>query len=178
MNPSARVTSVEAVEQLHATLARFSVEAQEALAAADLEVRRGLDALQDRLAFWQRTVEKCHEEVNRCRSDLAHRRSLHGGGRTGASEQEIALAKAQARMRDAQDKVAVCRKWLVALPDAVTDYEGPTRQLAGTVDADLRASLALLKDKIGVLKAYAALAPPAAEPPPAAPPSPPPGGTP
>ncbi len=157
MTQSARVTSVEALERLYDALAKFGQEGQEALATAEGEARRGLETVKDRLAYWQREVNRLQEEVNRARSDLAHSRALKGEGRTGTAEQEIALARAQQRLREGEEKVRVCRRWMIHLPDAIEEFEGPARQLAGALDADLKVSLARLKDKIASLHAYAAL---------------------
>jgi chromosome segregation ATPase len=160
MTQSARVTSVEALERLYDALAKFGQEGQEALATAEAEARHGLEAVKARLAHWQREVNRLQEEVNRARSDLAHSRALKGEGRTGTVEQEIALNRARQRLRDAEEKVVVCRRWMIHLPDAIEEFEGPARQLAGQLDADLKVSLAKLKDKIASLHAYAALAVP------------------
>ncbi len=160
MTSSARVESVEALERLYNALAKFGPEGQEALATAQTEARRGLQMVKDRLAFWQREVQRLQEEVNRARADLAHRRAMTDGRRTGAVEQEIALAKAHQRLRDAEEKVVVCRRWMIHLPDAIEEFQGPARQLGGILDADLKVSLAKLRDKIAVLEAYAALSTP------------------
>jgi hypothetical protein len=159
----ARVTSIDQLEELHASLARFGTEAQEALAAAEIEIRRTQEEVHDRLKFWVREVDRRHEDVNRARSELSLRQSLRGEGRTGAVEQEIALRKAQQRLREAEDKVTVCRRWLTALPQAINDYQGPARQLAGTVDSSLRQGLAILQGQVASLRAYAALQTPSAE---------------
>jgi hypothetical protein len=162
MTSSARVQSVEALERLLNALAKFGPEGQEALSVAESEARRGLQTVKDRLAFWQREVHRLQEEVNRARADLSHRRAMSDGRRTGAVEQEIALARAQQRLREAEEKVVVCRRWLVHLPDAIDEFEGPARQLNGILDADLKVTLARLREKIAVLEAYAALDAPTA----------------
>jgi hypothetical protein len=169
MTQSARVHSIDALRQMHAALADFSAKAQEALGSAALEVQRVLDEMHDRLKFWQRQVEKCHEDVNRARADLAHRRALReGASTTGCVEQEIALRRAQQRLREAEEKLIVTRRWLIMLPQAISEYEGPSRHLAGMLDANLRHSLALLQNKIDTLDAYTTQAPPGpALPPPA-----------
>jgi chromosome segregation ATPase len=175
MSQSARVLSIEDIEALHAGLARFGAQGQEALARAALEIRRTVESVQDKLQTWQREVLKRQEEVARARADLAHRRSMLDGGRSGAVDQEIALARAKQRLRDAEDKVAMCRRWLMQLPEVIKEYEGYARTLAGMLDANLKQSLVLLQNKIGVLKTYTGLgAPPAAEAAPAAPAAPPP----
>ena len=89
MNPSARVLSVEALDRLYNALARFGPEGQEALATANNEARRGLETVKDRFEFWRKEVNRLHEEVNRARADLSHRRAMSDGRRTGAVEQEI-----------------------------------------------------------------------------------------
>jgi hypothetical protein len=167
MSQTARVFSFDDLEFLHATLARFGVQGQEALATAELEIRRIHEGIKERLSFWQREVNRRQEEVNRCRADLAHKRALADGRRTGAADQEIALAKARQRLREAEEKVVVCRRWLVQIPDVIREYEGYARMLAGMLDANLKQSLALLQEKIYILKAYADLHPPSEEPAPA-----------
>jgi chromosome segregation ATPase len=163
MSQSARVNSLDALKALHAALARYGPEAQEALGAAEIEIRRVLDFLHDQLNYWQRQVEKRQEDVNRARADLTHARAIRQGERSGYVEQEIALRKAQVRLREAEEKVVVTKRWLLHLPQAIHEYEGPARRLAGLLDADLKQGLAVLENKIALLEAYMAVQ--AAEPP-------------
>ena len=172
MSQSARVNSLDALKALHAALARFGPEAQEALGAAEIEIRRVFDYLHDQLKHWQRQVEKRQEDVNRARADLAHARAIRQGERSGYVEQEIALRKAQSRLREAEEKVMTVKRWLLHLPQAINEYEGPARRLAGLLDADLKQGLAILENKIGILETYMAAqvaetAPPAPTSPPA-----------
>jgi hypothetical protein len=162
MNPSAHITSYEALPRLHDALVKFGAKGQEALATADAECRHALDKVRERLQHWQRQVNRCNEEVNKARSDLVFRRSLNKDHqRTGCVEQEIALAKAQQRLREAEEKVVVCRRWLTHLPEVIQEFERPARQLAGALDGDMKVSLAIIQAKIAALEAYAGLnAPP------------------
>jgi hypothetical protein len=172
MSDNARVFSVEDLVALHAALARFGAQGQEALASAELEIRRTLDELQGRLESWQREVLRRQEEVARARSELTYHRTMQqGGSKTGAADQEIALARAQQRLREAEEKVGTCRRWLRQLPQVLKEYEGYARVLAGMLDANLKQSLAWLGDKIALLKVYADLS---TEPPAEAEPKPPP----
>jgi chromosome segregation ATPase len=165
MSQSARVNSLDALKALHASLAHYGPEAQEALGAAEIEIRRVLEFLHDQLKHWQRQVERRQEDVNRARADLAHARAIRQGERSGYVEQEIALRKAQNRLREAEEKMAVTKRWLLHLPQVINEYEGPARRLAGLLDADLKQGLAVLADKIAILEAYTAVQ--VAEPPPA-----------
>ena len=161
MRQTARVESVEALEVLRAALAKFAVAAQGALGSAAAEIQRTLAWLDSQRKHLQAQVLRRQEEVLRAKSELAQRRWGHDKGQgRGATEQEIALKKAQHRLREAEEKVAAVRRWQRLLPDAIKEYEGPARQLGGMVDADLRHSLALLDKGIAALEAYTSLTAP------------------
>jgi hypothetical protein len=157
MSQSARVNSLDALKALHAALVDYRPEGQEALGAAELEIRRVFEFLHDQQKHWLRQVDKRREDVNRARSDLAHARALRQGERSGYVEQEIALNKARIRLREAEEKVVTVKRWLLRLPQDINEYEGPARRLAGMLDADLKLGLAVLENKIAVLEAYMAL---------------------
>src|SRR5712692_509446 len=106
MSQSAQVSSIEAVRAFKEALCSFSVDAQGALCAADMEIRRTIDGLQARLQYWQREVRERQEEVTRAKTGLVQRRWGHTEGRgPGTTEQEIALRKAQQRLKEAEAKV-------------------------------------------------------------------------
>jgi hypothetical protein len=94
-------------------------------------------------------------------------------GRSGCAEQELALARAKQRLRDAEEKVSITRRWLMQLPNVLKEYEGYARVLAGMLDANLKQSLVLLSNKIDSLKTYTGMSAPApVQAAPAAPPPP------
>jgi hypothetical protein len=165
---SARVFSIDSLEALHLALSRFSDDAREALSAASLEIQRVKNTIEAKLKYWMREIERCREEVNRAKADLSFRKSTQNEGRTtGATEQELALKKAQMKLKEAEEKAAICRRWLTVLPDAIKDYEGPARQLGGFLDGEVRRGLELLKKQSETLKEYTTMQAPA----------PPPGGS-
>jgi hypothetical protein len=160
MSESAHVSSVEAVKAFREALCAFGVDAQGALGAAALEIRRTLDGLQARLKYWQQQVRESEEEVVRAKAALAQRRWGHSEGRgPGTTEAEIALRRAQLRLREAQEKVETVRRWQLQLPQAIHEYDGPARQLTGWLEADLQHVLALLGRRIEALEGYLALTP-------------------
>jgi hypothetical protein len=161
MSTAAHVESLELIGRLKAALTRFGADARAALAAAETELRRVENGLEERLKFWQAQVLKRQEDVNRARTDLSFARSLHQGKSTGCVEQELALKKAHLRLQEAEEKVVVTRRWIRDLPNHVKDYEGPARALAGFVEADLRQAVALLEGRIAALEAYVSLSAPA-----------------
>jgi hypothetical protein len=158
MSQSARVESVEALEAFKAALAKFGVTAQAALDTAAGEIQRTVAWLHDQLKHWQAEVRRREEDVGRAKADLVQKRwSPDKRAGKGATEQEIALKRAQQRLAEAQAKVEAVRRWQRLLPEALKEYEGPARQLAGMVGSDLRHSLAILDGKIAALEEYAAV---------------------
>src|SRR5205823_13220151 len=96
MSRSARVESVEALKHLKAHLCEFGVDAQKALCATEIEIRRSLDWVQGQLKYWQRQVRERQEDVARTRNELFQRKYWRGDGRgPGYTEQELAFRKAQ-----------------------------------------------------------------------------------
>jgi hypothetical protein len=163
MNHSAKIQNVDSLMALHAALAKFGVQAQNALDNANSEIRHATAFLERQQAFWQHEVIRRQEELNRAQEDLSRHRWIHNGERVGGSEKELAVHKARDRKREAEAKVDAVRRWHRELPQAVADFNGPGRRLAGMLEADLRATLALLESRTAALEAYLALAAPEME---------------
>ena len=72
------------------------------------------------------------------------------------------MEKAIKRLHEAEFKVERVQHWSRQLPRDVAEYEGPGRQLAGMLDADLGRALAILETKIDALDAYLKMTPPVA----------------
>jgi uncharacterized protein involved in exopolysaccharide biosynthesis len=162
MRQAARVLSTDALRDLRSALARFKSRAQDGLRTALMETRHTLDWLDKQLDAWRREAEKRHEIVLRCRSELAVVRSAPENLRSAATEREIDLRKAMARLREAEEKVEAVRRWKRMLPQIVNEHELPMRRLSGFLEGDVQYALALLDNKIESLQAYMALAAPEA----------------
>ncbi len=160
MHPPARVTSLDLLRDFHAALATFKADGQDALTAVAIDIRRAFDWLAERKQFWTRAVRDCQDEVTEAKAALFRKQVLHPGDRQPDCTQEIkALKKAQARLAHAEEQVERCRRWEPALRRAAEEYEGPARQLAGLLEADLPKALGLLERLVVALEEYVALAP-------------------
>jgi hypothetical protein len=158
MGRTARVTSIDAVQDYRTKLVEFGKEAKDALAAADMAIRRTFDWLAERGKHWHREIRVRQEEVVRAKNELASRKAMCKEGRgPGTTDQELALRKAQNRLREAEDKAASCKRWGPLLQHAVHEYQGSARALSGVLDTDLLNALAMLKQKLAALEAYLAL---------------------
>jgi len=161
MSQSANVRSIDVLRQLRTALCSFGEDAQEALAAAEQEIRRTTDWLQRQLEYWQRQVRERGEEVVRAKTAIVQRRWGHQEGRgPGTTEAEMALKEAQRRLKEAEEKVQTVRRWINLLPREINEYQGPARRLGGFIEADLKHATAVLESKIASLEAYVALTAP------------------
>lgn len=154
MSSQAQVLSIERLERLKEALIRLISAGQNALALAETAVRRTEETLEERLRYWQQQVVKAREAMIQARAALAHARALHEGKSVGCVEQEMDLRKAQERVRHAEEKVAMAKRWLRDLPLYLKEYEGPARGLGGYLETDVRQSIVLLDNKVTALNAY------------------------
>src|SRR3989442_13407910 len=76
MQPPARVTALDLLRDFRAALAGFRAEAQDALAAVELDIRRAFDWLAERRQFWQRQGRELHDEGVRAKSELSPRQMV------------------------------------------------------------------------------------------------------
>jgi hypothetical protein len=163
MTRTARVHSIETVRDFRAHLCEFGTKARDSLSSIEMQIRRTFDWLEDRYKYWLREIKVRQEEVTRAKIELEQRKNMSKEGRgPGTADHEKALRKAQARLKEAEDKAACCKRWKPILDHAVHEYYGPARGLSGALDADLVKALAILESKLNALEAYLALAPPPA----------------
>jgi DNA repair exonuclease SbcCD ATPase subunit len=162
MPDAARVLSIDALAELRDGLHRFAEKAGRALEGAHNEVGRAVNAVEQRLEYWQQETRRREEEVRRAKSELATRRWGHrDGGGPGTTDQEIALARAQRRLQEAEEKVKAARRWLRQLPQDISEFEGPANALESFLEHEMKRAVVLLQTKIEALEAYTRLAAPA-----------------
>lgn len=165
MSLSVHVRSIQALEDLKGALGRFGGEAQMALQAAEQEIRRTLDWLQERLNYWRSEVQRRQEEVRQARADLASCRAsgYYEGDRYHApdcSAEERALYEAQVRLREAEEELRNVQQWMKAVGEAVTTYRTQAQRLGRLIATDLPRANVFLERKIAELQAYLAVTAP------------------
>src|SRR5262245_5846921 len=172
MIQAADVRSIDELRDLHAYVCKFKADAQDALAAVEMTIRRAHDWLADKQQFWQRAIRAAEDEVFQAKQELKQRQYVGFDGRVpDCTVQEENLKRAQGRLRYAQDKAETVRKWMSRFPKAVGEvYEGPARHLAALLEGELPRALALLERRIQALEEYAALMAPQSAPSEVAPP--------
>jgi len=155
MSESAHVESLDALKEFKAALITFGVDAQDALAAAESQIQRVLDGLEQQRKHWLAEVRQRQEELTRAKAVLVQKRWGHPDGRgPGITDAELAVRHAEQRLREAEAKVETVKRWLLHLPREIGEYQGPARRLGGWIDADLKIGVALLDRRLGALEAY------------------------
>ncbi len=154
MGPSANVRSIELLKRLEAVLARFIADVEGILSSADMDIRRVLEQLDDRLVYWKRMVDKRNEELHQAKAALSFARSINKGSSVGCVEQEMEVAKAKKRLIEAEEKVTLVKRWQRQLPEYIKEYEAPARALSGFTEGELRQAIAQLQSRIASLEAY------------------------
>lgn len=162
--PSAHVLSIQALADLKAAFTRFSHETQEALNATDIELRRTLDWLQERLAYWQREVRRREQILAQAERALAACRAAgYYNPKTGAyieppcTAQWEAVRRARIYLEEAQAELRTVQEWTRLVQQAATDYGRQAQRLRAWLSGDLPKANAFLERKIATLQSYVAM---------------------
>jgi hypothetical protein len=153
---SAHLASVEALVEFRARLAVFGDEAKDALGSIDMVLQRAVDWLDDQKKYWEKQIHLRHDAVFVAKQNLKRREMMKtvGGRKPDCSEEQKALALAEHRLAEAEQKLANCRAWSQRLPREIDDYRGPGRQLQNILEGDLPRRLANLEARLQALAAY------------------------
>ena len=110
MSGSARVTSIDALKDFRTALCEFGVDAQEALAGADMDIRHAQDWLHEQLEYWRRQVRDRGEGLARAKAALVQREwGTQEGRGAGTTEAEIEVKHAKRSLQEAEDKIEAVR---------------------------------------------------------------------
>ena len=145
MGKAANVRAIRALTELRNALGRFGRGAQEALASAEIEIRRTQEWLREREAHWQREVEKARRAYEACRS-----RRDEDGLPLPCSAEWAALQRAKAELRKAQS-------WRARMEQAVAEYRVHANRLKHLVTEHTERAQAFLDRRRAELEAYIAV---------------------
>ena len=162
MSPSAKVLSVEALEEFKVTLCKFVDATRDALSSVDMEVNRMIDWLEhEQPAFWRGQIRQRREAVSQARADL-QRKKLAGisGGKATLVEEKKALKRAEQRLEEAEQKIDVLKRWARVVRKSAGEYESRARSLDHLIEGEPPGFVHRLEQIIANLDAYVLLAPP------------------
>ena len=151
MSDTAKVKSVDALREFREALLVFIDDARNALTAVEMENRRVTEWVnQTQKFYWINEVKRRREKMNEIRGEL-HRKKLSGAGETEAKE---ATRIANARLREAEEKVEIVKKAAPFLQHAIDEYLGLARPLGDMLTGDLEKALGMLERMANALDDY------------------------
>jgi len=160
---SAHVLSTQALEKFKEHLARFNAQAQEVLNATEIEIRRTLDWLQERLNYWRNEVHRRQEMLAQAKRALAACRASGWYDKSGyyheppcTAEQE-ALRRAKVYLAEAEAELRTVQEWTLLVERQAEEYHRQAQRLKAWLDGELPKANAFLERKITTLQSYAAM---------------------
>lgn len=164
MGEQARVNSVLMLKQLRASLATFAQIASVAMEEAGTDIQRTLRWLrEDQYRHWIVQVRTRNERFVQAKLALKSKQVFDrtlAGTPSSCIDERKALAAAERRLQEAQDKLARVKAWSLQIDRELSDYRGAMQKLASALEVDVPNARARLDNMIDALEAYLALAPP------------------
>lgn len=160
MGEAVRVDTVEVFKEFKIALIKFQEAATVALGDAESEMHRVLTWLQhEQDSYWQHQIRKREEIVGRCKEAVRMKKVFKDatGRQQTAIEEEKALKTAQRNLEEAQQKLAMVRKWARALPKEIEMYKGGVQRFATSVQSDIPVAMSHLEKLAQKIEAYAAV---------------------
>ena len=156
MARSANVTSLDAMRHFRHALARFVEDATNALTALHMEVYRAMDWLEhDRPHYWRNEVRRCYERVAQARAELEKAKMKEvAGHRPSCYDEKKALELAKQRLKRAEEKVELVKRWAILVRDEMNEYRGRLGALERCLETDIPRTIAMLDRSIAALESY------------------------
>ena len=160
MSEGVRVDSVDVLKDFKVALWKFQEAASVALGDAESEMQRVLMWLEtEQDSHWQHQIRKREEIVGRCKEAVRMKKIFKDatGRQQSAIEEEKALRIAMRNLEEAQQKLAMVRKWARVLPKEIEMYKGGVQRFATNVQSDIPRAATHLDKLSQKLDAYVAL---------------------
>jgi hypothetical protein len=156
----ARLTRIDAAEEMAAAVDAFRNEAMAAIEMLDMEIRRALEWIHhDRREHWDHEVRRGWERITAARVQLQQAMTARRIGERDPAciDEKKALARAQRRLELAQRKVEAVRHCTRAIDHAVDEFRGARTPLCIWLEAEAPKALATLRRMMDNLEDYVAL---------------------
>ena len=160
MSRSAKVTSTDAVETFANALRCFQDNASTALENLNVAIQRALGWIQnEQKNYWALQVRRGYEQLGEAKANLQLARTAKriAGHEPSCVDEKRAVERTKRRLRLAQEKVDVVRRWSRTADRAVIEYRGCIGQLTTWLDADCHRAITALEQMSNVLGSYVAL---------------------
>ncbi|MFT5527348.1 MAG: exonuclease VII large subunit [Pirellulaceae bacterium] len=156
MSKSAKVSSIEALPQFKTALTRYEEGMRDGLTMLMLEVRRGLNWLEnDRAPYWRREYRKASDRLTEARQVLERKElTINADDRPSCYEEKKQLEKAKRRLQYCEEKMDAVKKWVQITRQESEKFETQIARLTNFLDNDLSRATASLERMVGALDKY------------------------
>lgn len=166
MARSAKVTSIDVLPLLAASVQKFRGEAAVALDDLQIELRRIDEWIHhDRKQYWGKEREKAYENLNQARLQLQQAKLSRRVGNHEAAciDEKRAVDRAKRRLDTANEKMEAVRRWTPKIDRALDDFQRIRSQYTTWLESDLQRAAAALNQMSETLVNYISMeAPPEA----------------
>ena len=152
MSQGANVRSVDAIRDFKVALINFAEEAQVALGSTEMEIRQIRNwLLRDQLSYWQ----VADQDAARSGSRRPAPTCFAASSRQSNSDADLGYraeggpARAERQLREAEEKVAIIKKWIPVLEHALSEYHSQSQPLGDRLSGSFAATLSLLDRMLG-----------------------------
>jgi hypothetical protein len=161
----AKITSIDAPQELAVAIGRFQYESSTALDELSQEIQRAVQWLQhDCKHFWSEQIRLRQQEVTEARVNLERRQMMTVADyRPSCYDEKKALERAKQRLQTARERLEAVRHWSYAINHAVHEYKGGIGPFVHWLESDAPRALAALGQIRSALDSYVATEPPSAE---------------
>ncbi len=165
MNNSARVESIEALTHLRTFLCIFAKNISGSIDDANCDIIRTLEWLKnDRYPYWKKEIRKRNDQLVKAKLDLKQKQAFDKtlDRRRSYIDEKKALAAAQRRFDEAQDKLSKIRKWIPRLEQESYSCLAALQRLSNVILINIPNRTTQLDQMICALESYVGLSTPLA----------------
>jgi hypothetical protein len=160
MAEQAKITSVEAIEQFRAAMILFLSQARPAIEEISGEIVRAKNWLQhDQRRFWENELRVRGRKLEEAKGELFNARL--SSFQESTSLQQMAVQRWQRAAREAEEKMAVLKKWNRELENRSGPLVKQAEQFQTFLTIEMPKAIAYLAQAVKTLEAYAGVSAPA-----------------
>jgi len=157
MFEKAYVNSLDAVRDFRAALATYVAESKKGATGLEIEIRRACDYIAvDRAQYWKQEIRRGMQALAQARDDLHNARTFKtiNDHTPACVDEQKAVQRAEQRLKYAEHKAQVVRKWTMAIQHELNEYIGRMAQFAAVLEADMPKAMAAMDRILAALDTY------------------------
>lgn len=167
MAERSHVSSVEAIEAFRASVIVYLAKARPAVEEVSAEVlRTGLWLENDQRNYWVKEIRTLNRKLEEAQAELFAAKLDRL--KEASAAQEMAVHRIKRELREAEDKLALTKRWSRDIQNITQPLLKEVEQLHTFFTTDMVRAIAYLVQVVKTLDAYAGIAPPGAAAKPAA----------